>query len=145
MNFSIKVVLKSLNKNLDFVKMIRFRAEFFSVFSLIIFVLSVVFISFDLEVYALSIKQNNELVARIAKDFSKKFCNGVAFGLSQESAVNFAMKENIATFKKKKGIENINTQDLIEKVSSSVIDQCGYPLNLSEDQWDFASKKVDFN
>ena len=125
--------------------MIRFRNRFFSAFSLIIFVFSLFFSSFGSEVKASAIKQNDELIERIARDFSKKFCNGVGFGLSQESAVNFAMKENIATFKKKKGIENINTQDLIEKVSSSVIDKCGYPLNLSEYQWDFASIKGDLN
>ena len=115
--------------------MIKLRNVFFSVFSLSIFVFFVVFSSFDLEVKALSIKQNDELVGRIAKDFSKKFCNGVAFGLSQESAVNFAMKENIAIFKNKKGIESIDAKEISEKVSTLVVDKCGYPLNLSEDEF----------
>ncbi len=115
--------------------MIKLRNVFFSVFSLSIFVFFVVFSSFDLEVKALSIKQNDELVGRIAKDFSKKFCNGVAFGLSQESAVNFAMKENIAIFKNKKGIESIDAKEISEKVSTLVVDKCGYPLNLSGDEW----------
>ena len=115
--------------------MIRFRNGFFSGFFLIIFVFSVVFSSFDLEVNALSVKQNDELIERIAKDFSKKFCNGVGFGLSQESAVNFAMKENMAIFKNKKGIENVDANSIAEKVSITVVDKCGYQLNLSVDDW----------
>ena len=115
--------------------MIRFRNRFLSAFSLIIFVSSVIFSSFVSDVKASTIKQNDELIQRIARDFSKKFCNGVGFGLSQESAVNFAMKENMAIFNKKKGFENIDKKAIVEKVSIAVVDKCGYPLNLSEDQW----------
>ena len=114
--------------------MIKLRARSFSVFCLIIFSFFFVLCPFNLEANASTIKQNDELINRIAKDFSKKFCNGVGFGLSQESAVNFAIKENIAIFKKKKGIENIDTKAITEKVSISVVDKCGYPLNLSEDE-----------
>ena len=115
--------------------MIKFLAGSFSAFCLIIFGFYVVFSSFDLEVNALSIKTNDEMVERIAKDFSRKFCNGVGFGLSQESAVDFAMMENIATFKNKKGIKNIDTKAIAEKVSILVFDNCGYPLTLSENEW----------
>ena len=125
--------------------MIRFRNRFFSAFSLIIFVFSVVFSSFGSEVKASAIKQNDELIERIARDFSKKFCNGVGFGLSQESAVNFAMKENMAIFNKKKGFENIDKKEIVEKVSIAVVDKCGYPLNLSEDQWGNTFIKSDLN
>ena len=115
--------------------MLRFRNRFFAAFSIILFVFSVVFSLFGAEVKASAIKQNDELIERIARDFSKKFCNGVGFGLSQESAVNFAMKENNAIFKKKKGIEKIDFKSIVEKVSLSVVDKCGYPLELSEDEW----------
>ena len=125
--------------------MIRFRNRFFSAFSLIIFVLSVVFLSLGSEVNASAIKQNDEFIERIARDFSKKFCNGVGFGLSQESAVNFAMKENMAIFNKKKGFENIDNKAIVEKVSIAVVDKCGYPLNLSEDQWGNTFIKSDLN
>ena len=125
--------------------MIRFRNGFFSGFFLIIFVFSFAFSSFDLEVNALSVKQNDELIERIAKDFSKKFCNGVGFGLSQESAVNFAMKENMAIFKNKKGIENIDANSIAEKVSITVVDKCGYQLNLSEDDWGETFTKGNLN
>ena len=125
--------------------MMQFRNRFFSVFTIIIFVFSVAFFVFDLEVNALSNEQNDELIERIAKDFSKKFCNGVGFGLSQESAVNFAMKENMAIFNKKKGFENIDNKAIVEKVSIAVVDKCGYPLNLSEDQWGNTFTKSDLN
>tara|TARA_Y100001968_G_scaffold104060_1_gene94046 strand:+ start:1819 stop:2196 length:378 start_codon:yes stop_codon:yes gene_type:complete len=125
--------------------MIKLQARSFSVFCLIIVALFFILCSFNLEANASTIKQNDELINRIAKDFSKKFCNGVGFGLSKESAVNFAMKENIAIFKKKKGIENIDTNILVEKVSFSVVNKCGYPLNLSEDQWELAFKKSNLN
>ena len=114
--------------------MTKLRTGFFSVFCLVLFVFAIVFSSFDLRVNALSIKQNDALLERIAKDFSNKFCNGVGFGLSQESAVSFAIKENMAIFKNKKGIENINIKDMAQKVSIAVVDKCGYPLNLSEDE-----------
>ena len=125
--------------------MIRFRNGFLSVFTIIIFVFSIVFFSFDLEANALSNEQNDALIERIAKDFSKKFCNGVGFGLSEESAINFAMKENIAVFKKKKGIENIDTKAIAEKVSHVVADKCGYLLNLSDNEWGQTFRKGELN
>ena len=91
--------------------------------------------SFTLDLDALTINQNDKLIGRIAKDFSNKFCNGIGFGLSEESAMNFAMKENIAIFKNNKGIENIDPTVISEKISISVIDKCSYPLNLSEGEW----------
>ena len=123
----------------------QFRNRFFSVFTIIIFVFSVAFFVFDLEVNALSNEQNDELIERIAKDFSKKFCNGVGFGLSQESAIDFALKENIAIFKKKRGIENVDTKGLSEKVNISVADKCGYPLSLADEIMHEAFKKGDLN
>tara|TARA_Y100001968_G_C18767280_1_gene440516 strand:+ start:227 stop:529 length:303 start_codon:yes stop_codon:yes gene_type:complete len=94
-----------------------------------------VFGLFNLNLNALTIKQNDLLTERVAKDFSKKFCNGVGFGLSKESAINFAMKENIAIFKKKKGFENIQNEVLAEKISIMVVDKCGYSITLSGEEW----------
>jgi len=125
--------------------MIKSRTKTFLVFCLIVLSFSFVIWPFGLEAKALNIKQNDALIERISRDFSKKFCNGVGFGLSQESAIEFAMKENIAVFKNKKGIENIDTKDIAEKVSISVDDKCGYSLTVSEDQWKKAFKKGDLN
>tara|TARA_B100000579_G_C22130193_1_gene531678 strand:- start:43 stop:417 length:375 start_codon:yes stop_codon:yes gene_type:complete len=115
--------------------MIKFNNRFFSAFFLIISFFVLVFWPFNLAVNALTVKQNDQLIEKIAKDFSKKFCNGIGFGLSEESAKNFALSENIATFKNKKGIKNINFKILADKVSTSVVDKCNYPLELSAQEW----------
>ncbi len=139
------MIFKTIYKYLKLEEMVKLRTRFPSFFFSIMVAFFFVFESFDLEVNALTVKQNDELIGRIAKDFSKKFCNGVGFGLSEESAVNFAMKENMAIFNNKKGIENIDTKSLVEKVSLSVVDKCGYPLSLSEDNWVLTSHKDDLN
>tara|TARA_Y100001968_G_C19441322_1_gene762691 strand:- start:2443 stop:2814 length:372 start_codon:yes stop_codon:yes gene_type:complete len=115
--------------------MIKLASKLTSSLCWIALIFSFVFGSFNLDLNALTIKQNDEMTERISKDFAKKFCNGVGFGLSEESAMNFAMKENIAIFKNKKGIENIETKPLVEKILISVVDKCGYPINLSEEEW----------
>tara|TARA_Y100001968_G_scaffold320950_1_gene354616 strand:- start:6332 stop:6682 length:351 start_codon:yes stop_codon:yes gene_type:complete len=115
--------------------MIKSINGFYSALLIIILTFFFVLWPYCLKLNALTFKQNDELIERIAKDFSKKFCNGIGFGLSEESAVNFAIKENMATFKKKKGIESIDNKAIVEKVSNSVFDRCAYPLTLSEDQW----------
>ena len=114
--------------------MVNLGRQFVEVIYMTLIVFILVFSTFNLELNASNVNQNELLINRISKDFSKKFCNGVGFGLSQESALNFAMKENMAIFSKKKGIENIDNKILFEKISSSIIDNCGYPLNISEDQ-----------
>ena len=115
--------------------MLILKKVFFSVFCNILVAFFFVFWSFDLKANAENIKQDDKLTERIAKDFSSKFCNGVGFGLSQASAVDFAMKENIATFKNKKGIENIKAKAVSEKVSDLVLNKCGYSLEISEGDW----------
>ena len=102
---------------------------------LIPFLFALLIGSFTLDLDALTINQNDKLIGRIAKDFSKKFCNGIGFGLSEDSAKNFAMKENIAIFKNNKEIANIDTKVIPEQISISVIDNCSYPLKLSEGEW----------
>ena len=118
--------------------MIKTVRQFISGFCLCLVVFFLVFGTFNLKLKALTIKQNDQLVERIAKDFSKKFCNGVGFGLSEESAMNFAMKENIAIFKKKNGIKDVDSLAITEKVSVEVIDNCGYPLKLKKETWELA-------
>ena len=114
--------------------MIKLASESIRVFCLIISVFSFVFLPFNSNLNASTFKQNDQLIERISKDFSKKFCNGIAFGLSQESAMNFAMKENIATFKNK-GIETIDNKIIAEKVSIAVVNNCGYSIDFSEEEW----------
>tara|TARA_Y100001968_G_C19353306_1_gene715865 strand:- start:381 stop:770 length:390 start_codon:yes stop_codon:yes gene_type:complete len=122
------------------VKMMKFVRQIISGFCLIVFFL--VFGMFNQELEALSIDKNDKLISRISKDFSSKFCNGISFGLSEESAMNFAIKENIATFKKK-GIENIDNKLIVEKMGTEVVNKCGYSLNLSDDEWAYNFEKTD--
>ena len=111
------------------------RSNFNLSIVLIPFLFALLIGSFTLDLDALTINQNDKLIGRIAKDFSKKFCNGIGFGLSEESAMKFAMKENIANFKNNKEIANIDANVISEQISISVIDKCSYPLKLSEGEW----------
>ena len=100
----------------------------------IVFIFSLSFGLFNLKVFAYSEKQNNQLIDKISKDYTKKFCNGIGFGLSKESAMNFANKENNLTFHNKKGIDTINKELLANNIAISIIDTCGYPLNLKGEE-----------
>ncbi len=92
-------------------------------------------IFFPSSLSAIEIEQSeNRLIEKVSKDFTKKFCNGIAFGLSKDSAMKFAVNENFLVFEKKKGINSMNKELLSNKIANSVVDNCGYPLNLKGDQ-----------
>lgn len=74
--------------------------------------------------------QNDKLIERISKDYTNKFCNSIAFGLSKESAMSFANKENNMIFKKKKGIDKINKDSISNSIAASVVENCGYLVDL---------------
>ena len=94
------------------------------------FIFISIFGSFNLIALANTDKQNDQLIEKISRDFTKKFCNGIGFGLSKESAMNFADKENSLTFQKRNGVNELNKKLLANKIAYSVIDTCGYPLGL---------------
>ena len=106
------------------------KKALFSTFSLI-FVFFFVFGLLNSKVNAYSEKQNEQLMENISKDYRKKFCNGIAFGLSKESAMNFANKENKLLFYNKNGIDGLNKVELANKISIEVVEYCGYKINLS--------------
>ena len=97
-------------------------------FLLVILTGNIFFIKTDI-VYSLEAKDSN-LIEKISKDYTKKFCNSIGFGLSRESAMKFSFSENKEIFKNRKGIKNIDKELLAQKIASSVIDGCGYQLNL---------------
>ena len=74
---------------------------------------------------------DTNLIKKVSKSYTKKFCNAIGFGLSKESAMNFSLKENNQVFNKRKEFNNINKELLAEKVAIEVIENCGYPINLS--------------
>ncbi len=69
-------------------------------------------------------------IKKVSKSYTNKFCNSIGFGLSKESAMNFSIEENKQVFKNKKEINNINKELLAEEIAISVIEKCGYPINL---------------
>ena len=80
-----------------------------------------------------SMIQNDKLIQKISKDYTKKFCNGIAFGLSKDSAMNFAAKENKLIFQKKKGIDSLNMESLASEIAISTIEECGFSLGLKSE------------
>ena len=83
--------------------------------------------------YALE-ADNSIFLKKVSKSYTNKFCNAIGFGLSKESAMNFSFEENNQVFKKKKEISNINKELLAEEIAISVIEKCGYPINLKGEQ-----------
>ena len=82
------------------------------------------------ELYAYEI-DDLALNHKVAKSYTKKFCNAIGFGLSKESAMNFSFKENNQSFQKRKEFNNINKDLLAEEIAIAVVEKCGYPINLS--------------
>ena len=94
------------------------------------FIISSMLIVFRTEIVHASENDNYVFMKKVSKDYTKKFCNSIGFGLSKESAMKFSMEENKQVFKKRKGIDNINKELLAEEIATSVVEQCGYPINL---------------
>jgi len=95
-----------------------------------IFIICTTLITSHTEVlYALEV-DNSIFLKKVSKSYTNKFCNAIGFGLSKESAMNFSFEENNQVFKKKKEINNINKELLAEEIAISVIEKCGYPINL---------------
>ena len=77
-----------------------------------------------------SMIKNDKLIEKISKDYTNKFCNSIGFGLSKDSAMAFANKENNMIFKNRNGFDNLNKELIANKIAVSVIENCGYPINL---------------
>ena len=95
----------------------------FIVFSTLIF--------FQTEVLYASENDTSVFIKKVSNSYTKKFCNAIGFGLSKESAMNFSFEENKQAFKKRKEINNLNQELLAEEIAISVIEKCGYPINLA--------------
>ena len=113
------------------------------IFSLLILILNEPI--YSLESQSLS-KQDIKL-SKASKDYANKFCNGIGFGLSKESALNFAINENNKLYNKIKDYKEFNSSDFSRSVSSNVIEKCGYPIGLSgeEGEMEFNRYFIEFN
>ena len=112
-----------------------------------IIILTSSMISFNFQMASASETQRPDLAEKISKDFTKKFCNSIGFGLSKESAMKFSFEENKKIFENRKGIKDIDQELLAKKIATSVIDNCGYPINLSGENGikDFESYYLSIN
>ena len=108
----------------------KLKTIIFGLFSFV-FILSTTLFFFQVEVlYALE-SNNSFFIKKVSKSYTKKFCNAIGFGLSKESAMNFSLEENKQAFKNKKEVNNVDKELLAEEIAISVVEQCGYPINLS--------------
>ena len=107
----------------------KFKKITLRLFALFFLICSTVILINTEGVYA-SENVDSILIKKVSKSYTKKFCNAIGFGLSKESAMNFSIEENKQAFKKKKEFNSINKDLLADKISISVIEKCGYPLNL---------------
>ena len=104
------------------------------IFSLFLFILiaGTIQVYFQPEVlYALESDNSIIFIKKVSKSYTNKFCNAIGFGLSKESAMNFSLEENKQVFKKRKELDSIDKELLAEEIAISVIEKCGYPINLS--------------
>ena len=94
-------------------------------------ILLIFFSAFEVKIVeAKTIIQDEKLIEKISKDYTKKFCNSIAFGLSRESAMIFSNKENNLIYKKKKGFDLLDKDLIADKIAIYVVEDCGYIINL---------------
>ena len=108
----------------------RFKNITVKLFAFIILICSTLNICNPKEIHA-SESYDSVLMKKISKSYTKKFCNSIGFGLSKESAMNFSIKENNEVFRKRKGFNNLNKDILAEEIATEVVENCGFPINLS--------------
>ena len=69
-------------------------------------------------------KNIEKLNDKVAKKFSRTFCNTSNFGISDEGAVEFAIGETKKEFSKNKLINLINQSDVNKKIVLKIENQC---------------------
>ncbi len=105
-------------------------------FKLFLFILTIgiTITGFNSEkVYALG-PDSSGFVKKVSRSYTNKFCNSIAFGLSKESAMNFSIEENKKVFERREEMESLDKGLLAEEIAISVIEKCGYPINLYGDK-----------
>ena len=107
----------------------KFKKITFRLFTFFLLLCSSLIV-FHTEVLSAAEIDPSVFIKKVSKSYTKKFCNAIGFGLSKESAMNFSLEENKQVFKKKKEINNINKELLAEEIAISVVEKCGYPINL---------------
>tara|TARA_Y100001968_G_scaffold319791_1_gene351835 strand:- start:789 stop:1166 length:378 start_codon:yes stop_codon:yes gene_type:complete len=93
----------------------------------------IIFNSFNISyVLAAEIQQSKiiKFQDKFSKNISRKFCNSIGFGLSKESSLKFSLIENNKEMSKSKFYNYIDQNQIIEQLSTAIVDDCGYNLDL---------------
>ena len=69
-------------------------------------------------------KNIDNLTNKVAKKFSRTFCNTSNFGISDEGAIEFALGETSKEFSKNKLIEFVNFYEMNKKIISNIEADC---------------------
>ena len=69
-------------------------------------------------------KNIDNLTNKVAKKFSRTFCNTSNFGISDEGAIEFAIGETNKEFSKNKLIELVNFEEVNKKIISNIEADC---------------------
>ena len=87
------------------------------------------------------LEEPTPLELKVAKGYSGKFCNGIAMGLTQQSALKISIAENrkpsfnpslwTALISNDKQLESIDEDKIAFLAASMVINNCGDPLGLN--------------
>ena len=69
-------------------------------------------------------KNIDNLTNKVAKKFSRTFCNTSNFGISDEGAIEFALGETSKEFSKNKLIQYINFNEINKKIITNIESDC---------------------
>ena len=69
-------------------------------------------------------KNIDNLSNKVAKKFSRTFCNTSNFGISDEGAIEFAIGETYKEFSKNKIIQFVNFNEVNKKIISNIEADC---------------------
>ena len=69
-------------------------------------------------------KNIEKLTDKVAKKFSRTFCNTSNFGISDEGAIEFAIGETNKEFSKNKLIKFVNFDEINKKIISNIESDC---------------------
>ena len=69
-------------------------------------------------------KNIDNLTNKVAKKFSRTFCNTSNFGISDDGAIEFAIGETKKEFSKNKLVEFINFDEINKKIISNIEGDC---------------------
>ena len=67
-----------------------------------------------------------KLEDKVSRKFSKTFCNSTGFGISNEGALKFSLGETKSEFSKNPLIEEVDIDDLKNKILNDIADTCYY-------------------